>query len=217
MKRFVLVGLLLAGLEATASAAAPAPPPPPSSPSVRTMQWSFEMGQGRLGAQVSSMTPELRAFFGAPNDAGILVQKVEKDSVADKAGVNVGDVLVEVDGERVSGMGDVRQALADNKRGDAVGIVVIRGKKRRALSGTLDDDPGLAGFAFPPGVHFSPGTGLDFDLRSFGMPPDVEQRIRELEQRLDALDGRPSRRAPKSKPKTKTTPKAEPGPGRRGA
>lgn len=218
MKRFVLVGLIFAGLEATARAAAPAAPTPPSPPSTHTMQWSFEMGQGRLGAQVSSMTAELRAFFGAPGDAGILVQKVEKDSVADKAGMNVGDVLVQVDGDPVDGMGDVREALADRSKGDTVDLVVIRGKKRRTLSAQLDDDPGLAGFAFPPGVHFGTGSGMDFDLRSFGMPPDVQERLRMLEERLDALDGG-TRTAPRTwgKTKPKAKPKPKPSPGRRGA
>jgi membrane-associated protease RseP (regulator of RpoE activity) len=225
MKRFVFAGLFFAALETTASAAAPAAPPPPAAPTppaTHTMQWSFEIGQGRLGAQVSSMTPELRAFFGAPNDAGILVQKIEKDSVADKAGMNVGDVLVEVDGDRVEGMGDVREALADRKKGDSVELVVIRGKKRRTLSAQIDDDPGPAGFAFPPGVHFSPGSGVDFDLRGFGMPPDVDDRLRRLEERLDALDGGtppPKRTWGKSNPapKVKPKPKAKPTPGRRGA
>lgn len=208
LQRVLILGVLALAPIATTQAASPAAAPPTPAPTPppaampHTMHWSFEMGQGRLGAQVSSMTPELRAFFGAPDDAGILVQKVEGGSVAAQAGVAVGDVLVEVDGERVAGVGDVRSALADRKRGDTVDVVVVRKHKRRTLAVRLDDDP------MPPlgtsfGKSFGPGIDLDF-LRSFGDSPELRDRLLELEQRLEALESGTSPRArPAPAPKTK--------------
>ena len=47
------------------------------------------------------MTPELREHFEAPSDSGVLVNRVEADRPAARAGVRVGDVLITGDGERI--------------------------------------------------------------------------------------------------------------------
>src|SRR5262245_19487116 len=48
---------------------------------------------GRLGVMVMELTPELRAYFGAPRDSGLLIAQVVPDSAAARAGVRVGDVI----------------------------------------------------------------------------------------------------------------------------
>ncbi len=146
------------------------------------------MSQGRLGAQVMDLTDDLRDFFGAPKDAGILVSKVTPDSPAAKAGVRVGDVIVEVAGQPIDGPWQVITALADKNQGDQVSVVVIRAKKRVKLSATLDDS-GLVGRALRlgKGGHFDVDLGdlgdLDVDL---GGLADLGQ----LGGDLDALLGK---------------------------
>jgi|GEM_PF-1736053 hypothetical protein len=54
--------------------------------------------RGFLGAQVQELSPELRLHFGAPEDAGVLVSKVEVGSPADLGGLRTGDVLTAIDG-----------------------------------------------------------------------------------------------------------------------
>ena len=49
-------------------------------------------GGGFLGVSLIGITPELRAHYGS-KDAGVLVGRVEKDSAAAKAGIEVGDIL----------------------------------------------------------------------------------------------------------------------------
>ena len=100
MNRIAPVVVALALLAGPASAQSnPSKPPtskPPSS-SVRTWSFSFGTSQGRLGTQVMTMTEELRAYFGAPRTAGVLVSKVEPGSDGARAGVRVGDVITRVD------------------------------------------------------------------------------------------------------------------------
>ena len=43
------------------------------------------------------MTQELRAHYGAPKDAGVLVAGVESESPAAKAGIQVGDIVTRAD------------------------------------------------------------------------------------------------------------------------
>ena len=139
----------------------------------------FGMSQGRLGAQVMDMTEELRDFFGAPRNAGLLVSKVVADSPAAKAGVRVGDIIIEVAGERIDDAWDVLTTLADKGKGDKVSVVVIRNKSKVKLSATLTD---AAGFALGGhGFHIGKGN-IDIDLDEFDLDVDALSG-------LDALDG----------------------------
>jgi S1-C subfamily serine protease len=86
---------------------------------------------------VMSLTPELRSHFGAASDKGVLVAKVEPGSAAAKAGIKVGDVLVDVKGNTVDEASDVIAALSDAKSGDAVKIGLVRDHKQMSLDATI--------------------------------------------------------------------------------
>jgi len=90
-----------------------------------------------LGINITDLTPELREYFGAPKDNGVLVASVEDNSPADKAGVRVGDLILSVEGKDVESIMDLRSALRDKKEGDTARIEVLRGKNRQTLVATL--------------------------------------------------------------------------------
>jgi C-terminal processing protease CtpA/Prc len=96
---------------------------------------------GRLGAQIADMTEDLRKYFGAPADAGVLVTHVDADQPAGKAGLRVGDVITEVAGTKVEDPSDVIEAVADKDAGAQVKIVVVRDKRTATLTATLDKKP----------------------------------------------------------------------------
>lgn len=169
--------------------AAFAPPDPSTGPSF------FSPGQGRLGAHVSDMTPELRGFFGAPPETGILVQKVVGGSAAEDAGLAVGDVIVEVDGDDVADLGDVMKALAHRGKGDRVELIVIRDRKPRTLVATMPDG---SSSSTSRAWSISGGGPFHFSWRS---GEDLLERLGEIERRLEALEGKRSR--PKKPPKKK--------------
>ena len=58
-------------------------------------------GLAVAGMETESIPKELRAFYGAPEDAGVLVTAVELEGEAAKAGVKVGDVVVRASGRTV--------------------------------------------------------------------------------------------------------------------
>jgi C-terminal processing protease CtpA/Prc len=102
-----------------------------------TFEWMSSSEGARLGVMVMSLTPDLRTYFGAPTGKGVLVAKVEPNSAAAKAGIKVGDVIVEVKGESVDDASDVISALADSKQGDKAHVEVIRDKKRVGLDAMM--------------------------------------------------------------------------------
>jgi serine protease Do/serine protease DegQ len=90
---------------------------------------------------VMGLTPELRTYFGATAQSGMLVGSVEPDSPAAKAGIRVGDVLVETNDQPVDDIGDIRRAIGKSKKGDVVELDVIRDRKPVSLQATLVDNP----------------------------------------------------------------------------
>jgi S1-C subfamily serine protease len=131
MRRFPAL-LVAAGL-AAAPASAVAGPSDQKTPKVERFDWSIQ--KPRLGVMVTALTPELRTHFGAAADRGLLVARVELDSPAARAGIKVGDVLVEVGGTSVDEAGDVLGVLANSD--GKVAVTVLRDKKRM----TIDVDP----------------------------------------------------------------------------
>lgn len=94
---------------------------------------------GYLGVQVTSLTPELREFFGGKRDAGILVSRIEKGSPAEKGGIRVGDVIETADGQEVVSV-FVLESIVNQKRSrDVLVVKVLRSKKSRVLKVTMEE------------------------------------------------------------------------------
>jgi membrane-associated protease RseP (regulator of RpoE activity) len=128
-------------LVSASASAHPHPSSPPPDPWQRFEQLDHSTSKARLGVMVMSMTPELRQYFGAPNERGVLVVKIEPGSPAAAAGIKVGDVLVTVRGEKVDDAGDVISALAGSKQGDKVSVGIVRDKKQMSIDATMGTGP----------------------------------------------------------------------------
>ncbi len=94
---------------------------------------------GYLGVQVTMLTPELREFFGAAKDAGILVSKVEPDSPAFRDGLEVGDVIEEADGEKVVSVWLLERVVNQKKARDVLIVRVLRSRKPKVIKVTMEE------------------------------------------------------------------------------
>jgi len=72
---------------------------------------AFFFGRGRLGVTVQELTPDLAAYFGVKD--GLLVNSVQADSPAAKAGIKAGDVIGSVNGKAVTASDELVKELAD--------------------------------------------------------------------------------------------------------
>jgi len=88
--------------------------------------YSLETGLGRgyLGVGLLDLTRQLRAHFGVPADAGVMVSSVDKDSPAAKAGLEAGDIITAVDGKPVRDSWGIGHAVRGKKTGDKIEIDV---------------------------------------------------------------------------------------------
>jgi carboxyl-terminal processing protease len=131
-----------------------------------------------------------------PSTHGFLVVALRPGPAA-RAGVRVGDVLVEVDGEAATSAADVLGALSDRKKGESVPLTVIRDGHRTELHATLEDNPGPAWRSserdrFQPfeGFDAFAGPGAEQTRRALD---DARRRIDDLERRIQRLERRENR------------------------
>lgn len=69
--------------------------------------------------------------------SGAVVAEIEKDSPAEKAGLMVDDIILEINGQTITGQGALIGIIRDSAPGDEVTIAVERDGKRVELSATL--------------------------------------------------------------------------------
>jgi serine protease Do len=77
--------------------------------------------QGTLqGITVQALTPEIRQQFGLPSDEqGVVISNLDPESPAAQSGLQPGDVIEEINRQRVRSVGDF-QRLAAEAKGDTL-------------------------------------------------------------------------------------------------
>ena len=83
-----------------------------------------------FGVEVLSVNTVIAEQLSLPSDYGVLVNGVIAGSPADSAGLQRGDVIISLDGERIEDIDGFRQLLAAYKPGDKVRITYVRAGKK---------------------------------------------------------------------------------------
>lgn len=171
--------------------------------------------RGYLGVALMDLTPELRSHFGVPDDAGVMVAKVEPGSPAEKAGIKVGDILTRVDGGPLKSSWDVTGKIRKLNDGQQIPIEVWRNGKAQNVTVAIVEkerpeiDMGPLFFKEANGeatvLRMNPdelkgmtqrfkiddgGLGKDVQIRRFASPREVEmeKKLKALEKRIDELE-----------------------------
>ena len=79
-----------------------------------------------LGITGQDLSGQLGKYFGAPDGEGVLITNVESDSPAARAGLEAGDVITGVDGNRVRTLGELRGQLRIKRDDKVVALSVLR-------------------------------------------------------------------------------------------
>ena len=111
----------------------------------------------RIGVSTTALTEQLGDYFGVSERKGLLVTAVSENSPAAKAGLKAGDVITEVDGERVASAAELVRAVNRKEAGE-VTLTVVRDRNRRSVKVTPEKSETPTGFAVPEGL-FAPSIG----------------------------------------------------------
>ena len=82
--------------------------------------------RGRIGVSIAPVSKEVAESIGLGAPRGALVQNVEKDGPADKAGIEAGDIIVKVDGKAVDKSGDLPRIVGGTKPGSKSTLQLYR-------------------------------------------------------------------------------------------
>jgi len=95
--------------------------------------------RGYLGTTVQKVTPEIADSLGLKSAEGALVAEVLQDSPAERAGVKVGDVIVEFDRKAIKSSADLPPLVARAAPGSTVEAKILRAGKEIALPLTVGE------------------------------------------------------------------------------
>ncbi len=95
--------------------------------------------RGWLGVVIQDITPDMAESLGVKE--GVIIAQVMPGSPADKGGLRVGDIVVEVDGQRVSEVRELQFKIMRTPPGKEINMKVIREGKEIALSIKVGEMP----------------------------------------------------------------------------
>ena len=99
------------------------------------------VSRGRIGVVIQEVTKELADSFGLTKPQGALVNAVEKDGPADKAGVEVSDIILSFDGKSVGSSSELPRIVSATHPGSKVDMQVWRNGAIKDLSVTVGEIP----------------------------------------------------------------------------
>ena len=92
---------------------------------------------GFLGVKLTDLSPDLRQHFGVGAEQGVMVSAVVDDAPAQQAGVQVGDIILAVDGEPIASSIELTRKVRSSEAGDALTLDISRDGDRRQVTATL--------------------------------------------------------------------------------
>ena len=118
-----------------------------------------EVRRGLLGVSISPIDAAAAEALNASVDSGALITEVVADSAAEKAGLQVQDIIVEVNHKKINNARELSNAIGLMTAGDKVSITYIRSGESRTVRAELgqrvatitrgaDIHEGLAGAEF---------------------------------------------------------------------
>jgi serine protease Do len=108
-------------------------------PTVETLIRDGKVSHGHIGIGIADVTPENAKFFDESTATGGVVTQVEPDSPGAKAGLEIGDVITEIDGQKVSDAGELQVLVGQKQPGSKIMLKVLREGKSMTIPVTLEE------------------------------------------------------------------------------
>ena len=135
--------------------------------------------RGWIGVYVQRVTPDIAESLDLDNDNGALVADVTAGGPAEKAGVKRGDIIIELNGNKIDEMPELPKLVASYAPGTKTKLKVIRNGKEKDLSIKLEELPDQ----FAQTSRQSPKNEIEQNLGLI-----VQEITPEVKRRLDIED-----------------------------
>ena len=123
---------------------------------IHQLETKGEVEHAWIGISGGTITASLAKAINLPVTEGVIVQSVEKDGPADKAGLEGGntsatiegaevslggDIITEANGKKIAGMDEIIEIVNAAKPGDSLELKILRDGKTKEATVTLGDRP----------------------------------------------------------------------------
>ncbi|WP_433969047.1 Do family serine endopeptidase [Tunturiibacter gelidiferens] len=130
---------------------------------------------GYLGISMNDVTPENASFFNLKEATGAIVTQVSPDSPAAQAGLKNGDVIDELNGQKVINGGALQVAVSEDTPGTTIALGIIRNGSSQTLKVKVGEYHKEAEVA-SNGESAGPQKGK-LGLAVAELTPDVRQQL----------------------------------------
>jgi serine protease Do len=155
------LALSAALISAPLAAAQPAPP----APKAAVAAVAAPAGTSFLGVGIADIDSDRAKELKLKEPAGVEITRVEEDSPAAKAGLKVGDVVLEYNGQKVEGMEQFGRLVRETPVGREIKLLISRNGAPQTLVARIAARRGPVAVTFPhveipalPAVPDIPGT-----------------------------------------------------------
>ena len=101
-----------------------------------------ETQRAYIGVQIAEMDAQLAAEAGMKDIKGVYVASVSEDGAAERAGIQAGDVLTNINGTPVNSLTQLMESIRQYRPGDEVKVDVIRNGKSKTYKVVLLNEEG---------------------------------------------------------------------------
>jgi serine protease Do len=136
--------------------------------------------RGWLGVSMQPLTKDLAKSFGHGDAQGVLIAQVIRDTPAEKAGVQEGDIVTKVNGKLVSDQNDLMKTIASMAPGETATLGIIRDGQPTTIEVTLGQRTAEAlsrgGQRMAPGApKANPPTAMGITVRP--LTPEIAKQL----------------------------------------
>jgi serine protease Do len=97
--------------------------------------------RGFLGVLITDVTPQFAKQYGIQDQTGALITQVSADSPAEKAGIQVEDIVTSINGQKIDDSSRLRLIVSSLRPGTTVPMEILRNGKPMTLNATLEALP----------------------------------------------------------------------------
>ncbi|NWL79004.1 serine peptidase [Pseudomonas taiwanensis] len=141
-----------------------------------------KVSRGWLGVVIQEVNKDLAESFGLDKPAGALVAQVQEGGPAAKGGLQVGDVILSMNGQPIVVSADLPHLVGNLKPGSKIQLEVVRGGSRKSLDMAIGALP-------EEGDEMAAATGDGVERSSNRLGVSVVELTDEQKKSLDIQGG----------------------------
>ncbi len=89
------------------------------------------------------VNPKLVAYYNLPTDKGVVITKLVPGSEADRSGIEVGDIIIQIDDAKINNVKDLIKVITKHEVGDIITMGLFRGQEKIQLKIKIERAPSV--------------------------------------------------------------------------